>query len=251
MNRLPILPLLFLLGAPFRLLLACSCEPVPTFVEDIRKETLVFQVEVLQHQPLPVEAMRRFLAGRMNPGGQNEPPAPLHPYNYTSYTLLLVVDAIMGKAASDTIVFFNGSGAECLASMESSPVGSKFILKLKEPEKEVLGKDLKEYLVETGLSGAALQQWNIYAADDCHQWRLWLDGAMVSGNITRNEREALVKELNSVGESPPEKRADLLGKIRNATLEKLPYQDFVDVVRGISSGQDTMAKPKTQRKSKN
>jgi len=248
---LTLLVLLIIILLPLHSLLGCTCDFIPTFVEDIRKETSIFQVEVLQHKTLPVETICHFLTERKNPAGRSESAVstsiPLFPYDYTSYTILLVLDEIMGKATSDTIIFFNGAGSMCLASMENNPVGSKFILKLNESAREALDKDLKEHLVEKSMLEPELQQWKIYAADDCHQWLLRLDGDMVSGNITQNERHTLVNELNRDAFLSPDEREYLLKKMRAAPLETMHYQDFVRVIyeieAAIPAAIDTIVKP--------
>lgn len=251
MNRILVFQMFLLLCEPLGTLLACSCDPVPTFVEDIRKETLVFQVEVLQHKTLPVETLRHFFTERMTPSWKSESAdsaqIPLFPYDYTSFTILLVVDEIMGKATSDTIIFFNGAGSMCLASMENSKIGSRFILKPNESREAVLDKEMENYLVEKGMLLPELQRMEIYTAGDCHQWRLHVDGSTVAGNITQNERQALVNELNRNAVLPPDKRDYLLKKIRDVPLERILYRDFVrlihEVAAVIPAAIDTITKP--------
>jgi len=221
-----------------QLLIACTCDIIPTFIEDIDKESLIFKVEILKHKTLPINKIREFYTeegiGKTDKiTTKNLPNIPLIPYSYTSYTILKVIDEINGKAKTDTIIFFNGYDAMCLGSLYDIELGTKFILKLNKSRKEVFNSELQKDLKKKRLIDIDLDKMGVYTNHICHQWKLKIQDNMVVGNISKNLKGELVRELQkglNISREEEEKILKKLEKYRGRELEKMNYLTFVKLI---------------------
>jgi hypothetical protein len=233
------IPLLCLVLACFmpNSLSSCSCDSIPSFLERIDKGTLILQVQVIGHAALPADAIRLFLAGKYpqeeDPTSSAIPPRPLPPYPYHSYTMLKVTDLIMGAASiGDTIVFFNGAGAMCLGSFENRAPGMKYVLKVQESSEEVFGEDIKDWLRAKGLMDKDWGKRRIFSSGICHEWLLEMEGQMVSGRITRDNRLDYIRDLRENSLSL-EQRQGGWGEIQRMGRKTMPYMELAGSIRRI------------------
>lgn len=220
--------------------LSCSCDPTPTFLEDVTESTTIVLAEVLQHGALPHRAISQYITEKLTKRtaatNSHLPEPPPYPYPYQSYTLMRVIEVIKGEVRADTLVFFNGDGGACKASLRQAQIGKRVVLKLFGADEHLLAEAVKEHLKSRALLDEVLDTHALYASGTCHQWMLDVEGEYVEGNITRNERLELVKNhRQSVTETSEDGLAAYADRLRKAKPERMLYVDFRALVAAVDS----------------
>lgn len=222
-----ILLLLPLILFHFRLL-GCSCDVTPTFMEDIDKNTLIIHAKVIGHVELPVEEIRKL---KTNVKEKNGVPPPLYPFEYHSYTILEKVKMLYGKIETDTLLFLNGAGSSCLASIHKLNLGEELIIKADHNSGNILSKGEIAEIKKIGTYPMLSITIPKVSTGICKQWYLSIQEEQVIGNITKNEKQQYIKLLNSKTDWKEAEKEALYAKIKVAKVEKMSYAELLKLLK--------------------
>lgn len=155
---------------------ACSCVNIPKgFVTNIQEEHVIIHAKVLSHNAAKPTS-----------------------FNIKSYTYLERIKVLAGKTDADTLLFVNGEGASCGASIAGIPVGEEIIVKsvqiddlelayLFPPDQTDSKRGANKVLFDFAEKGLLLKY------EICDQWLLKVEENKAHGNITRSFQQRHVK----------------------------------------------------------
>lgn len=196
-------------------LTACSCYNLQAFLGNVTKRTHISKVKVIEHGSIDIAAVQKDLS-ESNKVNKASVTKPKHPVDYHSYTKLIITDQLLGSNEQDTLMFLNGSGAMCLASLENTPVGKEFVLRYSETETKTTTQEVIRNQLQTPhklVSGSA-----------CHTWKLDLSQGYVHGVIFTPKAQLALKAFHEIsGSLTPLEREKRLQEIQSIKEDKITY----------------------------
>ncbi len=205
---------------------ACSCVVRHSFVNGMIGNETIVEVTILGHKVLPKLLIQDELSRTKysDTNGLKQSKTPYPPLEKETYTKLLVEEMYFGKLRSDTIVFYNGNGANCYASINKFPVGSKFIIKMR------LGKNEYGRIERLKRKHAFIFNHPMYTASDCEIWKLGLNGGMIKGYVSNNKKFDLLDRANYDDKLSEQERKDLFKQAMNIKDETFTKEEFRNIL---------------------
>lgn len=215
---------------------ACSCPPIPPFMEAIQSDMVILRVRVVGQYALLPKPNRHTPPQKSDiDAGLPPPPPPPPPSIFASLTTLVVDNVYKGHIAIDTVVFLNGIGASCGASLENWPIGSAFVLKAVQRDLEISDESYVNALEGHTLNAPrpVLNLLPKLHSSICQSWLLPIEDEKVVGYITTRERYEIQQKFLSPIPPSEEERQMLLANLRTTKPQLMTLDAFAEL---FSSG---------------